>query len=312
MSDTAPEIRHPQGPAGQTRAGQARAGESPAGESPPDESHAGAAHAGPTRRPQRPSRNGPRFRMPRTVVALMLREMATSYGRSAGGYVWAVLEPVLGVALLSVLFSMALRSPGLGSNFPLFYATGYLPFAMFTDLANKTAASIRFSRPFLAYPSVTFLDALLARVVLNALTHVAVIAIVIGGIFLAYQLPGPVDMAGVFEALLLVALLGTGVGTLNCYLMNAFPVWERVWHILTRPLFLISGVIFLYDMMPVRAQDLLWYNPLIHCTGLMRRGFYATYEASYISQAYVVAIALVFLLAGLALLERNHQKLLER
>ncbi|MDF3856605.1 ABC transporter permease [Paracoccus sp. P2] len=250
--------------------------------------------------------------MPRTVVALMLREMATSYGRSAGGYVWAVLEPVLGVALLSVLFSMALRSPGLGSNFPLFYATGYLPFAMFTDLANKTAASIRFSRPLLAYPSVTFLDALLARVVLNALTHVAVIAIVIGGIFLAYQLPGPVDMPSVFEALLLVALLGTGVGVLNCYLMNAFPVWERVWHILTRPLFLISGVIFLYDMMPVQAQNLLWYNPLIHCTGLMRRGFYPTYEAGYLSQAYVVALALALMLAGLALLERNHRKLLER
>ncbi|WP_149766945.1 ABC transporter permease [Paracoccus thiocyanatus] len=250
--------------------------------------------------------------MPRTVMALMLREMATTYGRSAGGYIWAVLEPVLGVALLSVLFSMALRNPGLGSNFPLFYATGYLPFAMFNDLANKTATSIRFSRPFLAYPSVTFIDALIARVVLNVLTHIAVIAIVFGGIFIIFQLPGPVAMAPVFEALLLVALLGTGVGTLNCYLMTTFPIWERVWQILTRPLFLISGIFFLYDMMPPKAQDLLWYNPLIHCTGLMRRGFYPTYEASYINQGYVIAISLILLLAGLALLERNHKKLLER
>ncbi|MEF9605668.1 sugar ABC transporter permease, partial [Paracoccus sp. PXZ] len=204
MSDTAPEIRPSPG------------------------------QPAPARRPQRPSRNGPRLRMPRTVVALMLREMATTYGRSAGGYVWAVLEPVLGVALLSVLFSLALRSPGLGSNFPLFYATGYLSFAMFAHLANRTAAAIRYSRPFLAYPSVTFVDALLARVVLNTLTHVAVIAIVIGGIFVIYQLPGPVDMASVFEALLLLTLLGSGVGVLNCYLMTAFPLWEHVWHILTR------------------------------------------------------------------------------
>ena len=49
--------------------------------------------------------------MPRTVVALILREMATTYGRSAGGYVWAILEPVLGVALLSVVFGMALDIP---------------------------------------------------------------------------------------------------------------------------------------------------------------------------------------------------------
>src|SRR5690606_15198503 len=105
--------------------------------------------ASPDRRPQRPGRHGPRFRMVRTVTALMLREIATTYGRSVGGYIWAILEPVLGVALLSVLFSLALRSPGLGSNFPLFYATGFLPFAMFHDLSSKTAAAIRFSRPFL-------------------------------------------------------------------------------------------------------------------------------------------------------------------
>ncbi len=264
------------------------------------------------RPPLRPARNGPRMRMPRTVMALMLREMATTYGRSAGGYIWAVLEPVLGVALLTVLFSLALRSPALGSNFPLFYATGYLPFAMFNNLTNKVASSIRYSRPFLAYPSVTFIDALLARVILNVLTHIAVIAIVIGGIFVAFQLPGPVDMALVFEALLLVALLATGVGTLNCYLMTAFPIWERVWHILTRPLFLISGVFFLYDQMPARAQDLLWYNPLIHCVGLMRSGFYPTYEATYVSRTYVVTIALTLLLAGLALLEKYHKKMLER
>ena len=77
--------------------------------------------------------------MARTVVALILREMATTYGRSAGGYIWAILEPVLGVALLSAVFSMALQHPGLGTNFPLFYATGFLPFAMFNDVANKVA-----------------------------------------------------------------------------------------------------------------------------------------------------------------------------
>ena len=249
--------------------------------------------------------------MARTVVALILREMATTYGRSAGGYIWAILEPVLGVALLSAVFSMALQHPGLGTNFPLFYATGFLPFAMFNDVANKVASSIRFSRPFLAYPSVTFIDTMVARVVLNALTHATVICIVISGIFVIYQLPVVVDMVSVFEALLMTTMLGVGVGTLNCYLMTAFPIWERTWQILTRPLFIVSGIFFTYDSMPKSAQEIAWYNPLLHIIGTTRDGFYGAYRADYVSVTFVMAVACLTFFLGMLLLWRHNRSLLE-
>lgn len=250
--------------------------------------------------------------MARTVVALMLREIATTYGRSAGGYVWALLEPILGVALLSIIFSMAFREPSLGTNFPLFYATGFLPFAMFNDLTNKVAASVRYSRPFLAYPSVTFMDAMLARVILNALTHTTVIAIVLSGIYIIFQLPVVVDMMSIFECLVMTTILAVGVGTCNCYLMTAFPLYERAWGIATRPLFLMSGVFFLYDQMPAKAQDFLWYNPILHCVGLMRRGIYPTYDATYVSPGYVFGISIVLIVIGLLMLVRNYRNLMER
>lgn len=250
--------------------------------------------------------------MARTVVALMLREMATTYGRSAGGYIWALLEPILGVALLSVIFSMAFQKPSLGTNFPLFYATGFLPFTMFNDLTNKVAASLRFSRPFLAYPSVTFMDAMLARVILNSLTHATVIGIVLSAIFIIFQIPVAIEMASIFEALIMTTLLAVGVGTCNCYLMTAFPIYERAWSIATRPLFLMSGIFFLYEMMPDKAQDFLWYNPVLHCVGLLRRGIYPTYEANYVSAGYVMMLSFVLMFFGLLLLVRNYRRLMER
>ncbi|MCX7288621.1 MAG: hypothetical protein NTW20_13985 [Rhodobacterales bacterium] len=80
------------------------------------------------RQPQRPAQGARGFRTSRSVVALMLREMSTTYGRSPGGYLWVILEPVGGIALLSLVLTFGLRvkSPGLGINFPLFYATGVL------------------------------------------------------------------------------------------------------------------------------------------------------------------------------------------
>ena len=44
--------------------------------------------------PPQPMLKPPRFRALRTITALILREMGSTYGMSPGGYVWAVLQPV--------------------------------------------------------------------------------------------------------------------------------------------------------------------------------------------------------------------------
>lgn len=241
----------------------------------------------------------------------MLREMATSYGRSPGGYLWAVLEPVAALAIFSVGFALIFAKPSIGNSFPLFYATGFLPFTMFNDVANKMATSINFSRPLLAYPAVTFLDALIARFLLHMLTHLMVAYIVFFGIIAIFGARADLDLPVILLSFSLAAFLGIGVGTLNCYLMTAFPIWERSWQIATRPLFIVSGVFFTYASMPRFAQDILWYNPLIHIVGLSRAGFYGTYNADYVSIVFVISIAGLTLMTGLLLLYRHHRSLLE-
>ncbi|AUH35266.1 sugar ABC transporter permease [Paracoccus tegillarcae] len=249
--------------------------------------------------------------MTRTVMALMLREIATTYGRSAGGYFWAIIEPVLGIALLSVIFSLALRSPGLGTNFALFYASGYLPFAMTLQTINKVGQSVRFSRPFMAYPCVTFMDALVARLLLNALTNVVVMAVVLFGIMVIFGLPIWADLGSLAMSISLAMLLASGIGTLNCYMMTSFPIYEQIWAIATRPLFIISAVFFTFETLPAVARDILWYNPLVHIVGLMRRGLYPTYDGEYISPLFVTLVGGITLFFGLLLLSRHFKQLME-
>ena len=55
-----------------------------------------------------------RFKMGRTVMALMLREMSTTYGRSPGGYLWAVLEPLGGIAMMTLILAVGLRIREIG------------------------------------------------------------------------------------------------------------------------------------------------------------------------------------------------------
>ena len=247
---------------------------------------------------------------PRVIVALILREMSTTYGRSPGGYLWAIIEPAAGVALLTAIFSIGFRAPPLGTSFPLFYAAGILPFLMFNDISNKIGQTIQFSRALLKYPRVTFLDAIIARLVLNSFAQLLVNGIVLSFILWGLGARASLDPRNIALAYLMVICLATGIGTLNAFLTLAYPLWTTIWAIVTRPLFIISGIFFVFESVPARYGDLLWFNPLVHIVGAMREGFYPFYHPSYVSPLYVLGVSATTFIAGLFLLWRHHRDIL--
>ena len=256
--------------------------------------------------PQRPTQTS----ASRTIAALFLREMSTTYGRNPGGWLWAFVEPIAAISLLAFAFSLAFVAPPLGSGFALFYATGFLPYMLFHDVSQKTAVSIRFSRNLLNFSAVTYLDTIFARFVLNVLTHVLVITLVIGVLVSLSPSDAYVDFGVAGLSLAAAAALALGVGTLNCYLFTAFPAWERLWTIALRPLFIISGVLFLFEDVPEKLQKFLQLNPLFHITGLMRDAIYPTYAPTYTLPSFTFGFAAATGLFGLLLLHRFHDDLM--
>ena len=254
----------------------------------------------------------PRCASLRVIAALILREMATRYGRSPGGYLWAVLEPVAGIALLVVIFSVGFRSPPLGQNFALFYASGLLPFLMFTAISGHVAQGLNQSRPLLAYPRVSFLDALLARFLLTALTQGVVSAALLGAILAFFETRAALDPLPLLQAFALAAALGLGVGLLNTVLISRHPVWQSVWSVLMRPMVLLSGVIVLQDDLPQPWRGWLEWNPLVHVSGLARAGFYHGYDPDWVTPLYATGVALGAGVFGLLMLTGFHRDLLER
>ncbi|MBY5935541.1 ABC transporter permease [Tateyamaria omphalii] len=273
---------------------------------------ASSSSAPPTKGKQlRAVNRGKRFAMPRTISALILREMGGTYGRSPGGYLWALAEPLLGIALLSAIFSIGFRSPRLGENFPIFYATGVLPFFLFNDVSSKTAQAVNYSRQLLAYPRVTLIDAVLARYILALLTQLLISYVLLTGILWAFETRTTLEVDRVLMAYSMAAALGLGVGILNCFLMSMFQVWQRAYNIMTRPLLLVSGVIFIYESIPDPYQSWLWWNPLMHVTGELRGAFYKSYEAAYVTPAYVFGFAAISGAVGLLFLWRYYRDIME-
>jgi capsular polysaccharide transport system permease protein len=253
----------------------------------------------------------PRLRWLRVLAALVIREMAAKFGRSAGGYLWALAEPLGGILLLSVAFGLALRSPPLGTNFMLFYATGVIPFYMFNVMSKQIAAAVRSNKGLLNYPVVTALDAVLAKFVLNFLTVALIGAVVMSATILWSGAQVNLDLAAVALSFLGAATLGLGVGSINCVLFGLYPTWRNLWGVLTRPLFILSGVLYVFANVPPAFQKVLWWNPIVHVVGLMRAGFYGGYDARYVSLPYVFGIGLTLFVIGGYLVRRHADLLLE-
>lgn len=250
----------------------------------------------------------------RSVMALLLREMNSTYGRSPGGYVWAVLEPLGAIAMFTIIITLGLRvrSPSLGVSFELFFASGILPYLMFLNISRKVANAIPFSRALLAYPSVTFFDALLARAILQLLIHSMVFCIVLSVLLLTFETRAILNIPWILAAIGMAAALGFGVGTLNAFLFPAYPLWQSVWGILTTPLFIMSCIIYSYESLPEIGQKVLWFNPIVHFVGMMRRGLYGTYDAVWISPLYVLGLSGAMCVAGMVFLGRYHRFIVNR
>lgn len=247
----------------------------------------------------------------RSITALTMREMAARFGRKPGGYVWVVLQPLFIIIVLAFAWSLLARTPSLGTSFILYKGTALLVLQqLFRQPATMVGKALSFSKSLLNYPGVTWIDALLARFILNAMLGIVVTWIILSGIIIYEDIRTVLDWPKIALAVALTCLLAFGVGAMNCFLFERFNIYQNIWSIMTAPLMLISGVIMHYEQLPYLAQQILWYNPLLHLTGLMRDGFYPTYRPEYISIPFVMACALVPMIMGLLLVRRYNRELI--
>lgn len=237
----------------------------------------------------------------RVVAALLVREMSTRFGSKPGGYLWALLDPIAHVAFLSVIFMAIAHTPPLGTSFPLFFATGYIGFQFYQASAGYLNTAVNSNRSLLSYPNVAPIDTISARYFLQLVTTILVALCILWPLVESLKVPPSIDFIHLIEAVFIGSTLALGVGLANNVLFLKYPLYEKLFGIVSRPLFLISGIFFLPDSLPPSARDAVLLNPLAHVVMKFRMGFYPQYRASGYDSGYVWTFALVLLFIGILL-----------
>lgn len=237
----------------------------------------------------------------RIVTAFVIREIATRYGRSPGGYVWALLEPVAFIGLMSLLLGSLGRLPALGTSFTLFYATGYLAFSMYKNMEGYLASAVSGNKALMSYPKVSPFDAVVGRFILQAMTSCVVAFVILYAATWTTNQPITIQWNYIVEAIAFAWIMALGVALGNTVLFFKFPLYQKIFEIVTRPLFILSGVFYVPSHMPHPFSDILLANPITQVVVLFREGFYVQHGDTGLDMPFLITTSAGLLFVGMLL-----------
>ncbi|SMF39526.1 ABC transporter permease [Pseudobacteriovorax antillogorgiicola] len=239
------------------------------------------------------------------VLALFLREVKTRFGKFRLGWAWALIEPLTHVAIFSLMWGLRGTWEILGHSAPLFIFLGIMPYNLFSNNMTRSMNAASANRGLFNFQQVRPIHTLISRWLLELFIFVMVCAVFIL-ILWWFQVDVAVHDPGlVLEALFFLVILSIGAGLCTSGLVTMFPEMEKVVPMLTRPLYFLSGIFYAAATLPSAAVKALAWNPIFCAIELIREGYLGLPLSPYISETYLVKVALITLLVGLYLHKRT-------
>ncbi len=260
--------------------------------------------------PDRPRRARSAWEVQRAVwFALLLREMKSRVGGQWIGAVWTLVEPLAHALTIITIFSLFRgSSPFPGIEYPVFLATGLVPFFLFQNLAYRLMDGIDANRGLFSYRQVKPIDTLAARAGVELMMNLLVYVFTLGLLaWLGFHvLPaGPLGMLTVHA---LMFFFGFGFGVFAAVVSHNRARLRSLIRLLIFPLYLASGILFPVHVVPPELLQWLLLNPLLHVVELSRQAFLPQYVLlDQVSLLYPMVFALA--LCTLALLAYRADRL---
>lgn len=237
------------------------------------------------------------------LYAIMLRDIRARFFGSALGFLVMIAWPLSHIVALLLVNTAAGRAAPYGESSALFFATGVVPFMVFSYVSRFTMLGMITNKPLLMLPIINVTDILFGRVALEILSAVIVILILALSFWVLGIDFAPTYTIEAFNALAASVLLGVGIGILGGIITAFAPIFFMIFSLFTIVLWMASGVLFVPDALPHQVAYWLSFNPALQCVEWMRSAFYEGYGASLLDKTYLIRWGVLSVLAGL-LLER--------
>ena len=241
--------------------------------------------------------------------ALLLREVLTRYGRHNIGFLWLFVEPMLFTLGVSALWTLA----GLHqvSDLPIiaFAMTGYSTVLLWRNMPSRCVGALTPNSALMYHRNVRVIDIYVARVALEAIGATTSF-ILLSLIFISLGwIEPPEQPLLVVAGWLLTAWFGAAFAIFLGALSEKSEIIEKLWHPAAYLLFPLAGAAYLVDAVPRDFQSMALWLPMVHCTEIIRDGYFGSKFTAHYSFAYLAGCNLLLTLFALALerqVSRDH------
>lgn len=238
----------------------------------------------------------------RVVGALVYRETITRVGNNKAGILSALGAPLSQILLLSLLFTIIGRNNPIGGSIVLFLATAVIPYNFCVLMATQIMTSSQQSKSLMTHTLITPFDTILANLIIESSILLIAGTIIFAGVAyfgfwdLTYD-----SLIGIEMVIVASIILGFSIGLMNAALASRFSFYPKIWTLLTRPLFFMSGIFYIAsERFPPEAMAVLYYNPILHITEWSRSAFYRTWESTFVDFNYLTWFILTSLFIGMS------------
>lgn len=235
------------------------------------------------------------------IWALALKDLRVRYKRSVLGFLWALLNPLLTMIILTVVFSTVMRIAV--NQYAVFLLSALLPWTFFSQALSYSVESIvgngdLLKKIYIA-KSVFPVAAVLSNVINFFLSMIPLVLIL-----LVLRFPFHWTWAYLPVPLLAVIMFALGCGFF-CAAANVF--FRDVSHIVQIILsawFYVSPIIYSIDFIPDRFQILFRFNPMLYTLNGFRLAIYYGQLPSLQSAAMSLASGMGALVIGYLVFRR--------
>lgn len=192
---------------------------------------------------------------------LVWKDIKVKYKQTMLGIAWAIVQPLLGMVLFTLLFGRVAQLPSDGLPYPLFYYASLLSWTYFSTALILASNSLITNTNLIT--KVYFPRILLPiSAVISSLLDLFIASIILFGLLIFYQIPLTLGLAILPLVLILLAIFTLSLGQLLAALTVNYRDVKHILPFIVQLWLFASPVVYPLSMVPKHYQWLVSLNPI--------------------------------------------------